>query len=180
MNLVYNHSFLSSSGESIFPSPWQGRVSREGPVLGEMLWECIYRGLGCPGDSTLLRGPVPAESQPLLKAPPTGHTGVTFHGWRVRLSAITGCWLQTRHTIGGSRGSRGQDQVHDVLWKSHSVRDKKLQKGTYSPRCGTASFEIIKSNKSICTILDRKAEIETKTQRTNVWASKGERQGGMK
>ena len=34
-----------------------------------MLWECIYRGLGCPGDCTLHRGPVPAESQPLLKGP---------------------------------------------------------------------------------------------------------------
>ena len=50
------------------------------------------------------RGPLPEESQPLLKGPhPPGHAGLAFHGRRVRLCSITGCWLQTRRRTGLSR-----------------------------------------------------------------------------
>ena len=105
------------------------------------------------------RGPLPEESQPLLKGPhPPGHAGLAFHGRRVRLCSITGCWFTDQAQNWALKAAVDRAST-PCATKSHSFRDRNSERGLPPPRCGPSSCKVIKANESICTTLDCKTEI---------------------
>ena len=135
-----------SAGEIVFPSQSQGIASREGPALGEMLWELhLQRPL-------LPRKPSPShgtchcgEPTPPKRPRPPGHqdtsTCVSWQESQVmshHLLLVTHqaqCWVlhaamhRTRYNICTGRAT--------LL----GARDRNSKMGLIPPRCGSSSFK---------------------------------------